>query len=201
MPRTGLLLFHKRSVSMKTLFINACVRENSRTRELAKRLLCRLGEYEEINMEEHGLLPLNAERLRRRDELSAAKDFSAPEFYEARRFAEADRIVIAAPYWDLMFPSLLKIYLENVTVCGVTFYYTEDGIPKGLCRATELYYVSTAGGSIFKNFGFDYVSALARDFYGIAKTKFISAEGLDIRGADVEKIMKEAEDKIDAIEL
>lgn len=186
---------------MKTLFINACVREDSRTCELAKRLLCRLGEYEEINLEERGLLPLNAERLRRRDELSAAKDFSALEFFEARRFAEADKIVVAAPYWDLMFPSLLKIYLENVTVCGVTFYYTEEGIPKGLCRANALYYVATAGGPIFKNFGFDYVSALARDFYGVGKTEFISAEGLDIRGADVEKIMKEAKDKIDRLEL
>ena len=167
---------------MKTLFINACVRGGSRTLRLAKRLLCRLGEHEEINLEARGLLPLDAERLSRRDELSAAKDFGAPEFSEARRFAEAERIVIAAPYWDLMFPSLLKIYLENVTVCGVTFYYTEEGIPKGLCRAKELYYVTTAGGPIFKNFGFDYVSALARDFYGIGETKFISAEGLDIWG-------------------
>lgn len=47
---------------MKTLFINACVREDSRTRELAKRLLYRLGEYEEINLEERGLLPLNTPR-------------------------------------------------------------------------------------------------------------------------------------------
>ena len=100
-----------------------------------------------------------------------------------------------------MFPSLLKIYLENVTVCGVTFYYTEEGIPKGLCRAKELYYVTTAGGPIFKNFGFDYVSALARDFYGIGEAKFVSAEGLDIWGADVEGILKAAEAEIDALEI
>ena len=186
---------------MKTLFINACVREESRTLRLAKRLLCRLGEYEEICLEKSGLLPLNAERLRRRDELSAEKNFSAPEFFEARRFAESERIVIAAPYWDLMFPSLLKIYLENITVCGVTFYYTDEGVPKGLCRAKELYYVTTAGGPIFKNFGFDYVSSLAKDFYGVGKTEFISAEGLDIWGANVEKILKEAERAVDELKI
>lgn len=40
---------------MKTLFINACVRDGSRTLRLAKRLLCRLGEHEEINLEARGL--------------------------------------------------------------------------------------------------------------------------------------------------
>ena len=40
---------------MKTLFINACVRDGSRTLRLAKRLLCRLGEHEEINLEAQGL--------------------------------------------------------------------------------------------------------------------------------------------------
>ena len=40
---------------MKTLFINACVRDGSRTLRLAKRLLFRLGEHEEINLEAQGL--------------------------------------------------------------------------------------------------------------------------------------------------
>ncbi len=184
---------------MKTLFINACVRDGSRTLRLAKRLLAGLGEYEELDLGQLGLLPLDCERLRRRDELSEKNDFSAPEFFEARRFAEAERVVIAAPYWDLMFPSLLKIYLENVTVCGVTFRYTAEGVPMGLCRARELIYVTTAGGPIFQNFGYDYVSALAKNFYGIGETKIISAKGLDILGADVEGILKAAEAQIDAI--
>lgn len=184
-----------------TLFINACVRDGSRTLKLAKRLLRRLGEYQEIDLGTCGLLPLNAERLRRRDELSAENNFMAQEFSEARRFAEADRIVVAAPYWDLMFPALLKIYFENVTVCGVTFRYTEEGVPKGLCKANELYYITTSGGPIYKNFGFDYVSSLARDFYGIPKTTFVSAENLDIWGADVGGILKEAESKIDELNV
>lgn len=93
---------------MKTLFINACVREESRTLRLAKRLLCRLGEYEEISLEKSGLLPLNAERLRRRDELSAEKNFSAPEFFEAVRRVRADsyRRAVLGPDVSLAFEDL-----------------------------------------------------------------------------------------------
>lgn len=184
---------------MKTLFINACVRGESRTLTLAKALLERLGGYEEVKPD--ALKPLGAETLRRRDELIAAGDLSAPELSEARRFASADRIVIAAPYWDLMFPAILKIYLENVTVCGVTFRYTPEGIPEGLCRAKSLYYVTTAGGPIIQNFGYDYVTALAKGFYGIPQTEFISAEGLDIWGANVPEILAAAERKIKELRL
>ena len=45
---------------MKTLFINACVRDGSRTLRLAKRLICRLGEYEEINLEARGIFTVSA---------------------------------------------------------------------------------------------------------------------------------------------
>lgn len=181
----------------KILFINTCVRKESRTNRLARRLLDKLGgEIIEIGPDLNGLRPLDEGSLNRRDELTAAGKFSAPELTAAREFSEADTIVIAAPYWDLTFPSILKIYLENVTVCGVTFRYTDEGIPEGLCRAKKLYYVTTSGGPIIHNFGFEYISALATEFYGIEETRFISAEGLDIIGADPEKILNDAAEKI-----
>ena len=177
----------------KILFINTCVRDGSRTLRLAKRLLESLdGEVTEVRPDLNGLMPLNEKSLMRRDELLEKGELSAPELRAARDFAEADIIVIAAPYWDLTFPSLLKIYLENVTVCGVTFIYTPEGVPKGLCRAKRLYYVTTSGGPIIHNFGFDYVRTLAREFYGIDDTRFVSAEGLDIVGADAESILNDA---------
>ena len=46
------------------------------------------------------------------------------------------------------------------------------------------------------NFGFEYVDALVKGFYGIKDTVFISAEGLDIEGADVKKILEDAEKNI-----
>lgn len=59
-------------------------------------------------------------------------------------FAEADEIVIGAPYWDLSFPAALKIYIEHAAVMGVTFHYTEEGRCEGLCRAKHLTYITTA---------------------------------------------------------
>ena len=134
--------------------------------------------------------------LDRRNRLIEAEDYSDPMFALARQFASADRIVIAAPYWDLSFPSALKQYIEHINVSGITFVYTPEGYPKGLCRAGELYYVTTAGGNFLPwEFGFGYIRSLAENFYGIRDVKLIQACGLDIIGADVEKILEASVDE------
>ena len=57
------------------LFVNACVREGSRTRILAERVLSHLdGTVTEFNLEREGLRPLTRESLARREALLAAKD-------------------------------------------------------------------------------------------------------------------------------
>ena len=113
-------------------------------------------------------------------------------FALARQFASADQIVIAAPYWDLSFPATLKQYIEKVTVNGITFEYTPEGIPQGLCRARKLYYVMTVGGDYApEEFGYGYIQAIAGGYYGITDTRLIKATGLDIVGADAEKILEE----------
>ena len=178
----------------KILFINACVREDSRTLELTKCLLENLhGEVTEVNLYAENILPLDAKGLEKRD----MNDYSAKEFDLAKQFRDADTIVIAAPFWDLSFPSVLKIYLENITVSGITFEYSKEGIPMGKCNAEKLYYVTTAGGYIGQNnFGFDYVKAVAQGFFGIGEVSFLSAEGLDIYDADVNAIMEAAKARI-----
>lgn len=177
----------------KILFINACVRPNSRTIELAKHVLeGLLGTVEEVKLYEEDLAPLALEEMELRDISNKNKDFSNEKFALSKQFAESDVIVIAAPYWDLMFPAVVKNYIEKITVNGLTFAYGENGIPYGLCKAKKLIYVTTAGGPIIHNFGYDYVSALAKCFYGITKVQCVKAQGLDVYGADVAKIMEEA---------
>ena len=179
------------------LFVNACVRENSRTLELAKTVLAQLGgEAEEVKLYEEKLAPLDMEGMHTRDSASARNDFSDDCFALARQFASAKTIVIAAPYWDLMFPAALKLYFEAITVNGLTFAYGPNGIPVGKCSAKRLIYVTTSGGPIFQNFGYDYASALAKAFYGIKDTKCISAQGLDIFGADTDMILRQAKDAV-----
>ncbi len=180
------------------LLINACVREASRTRRLADKLLAKLGgQVEETRVHEIAFPLADEAFLAKRDRLIADEAFSNPLFDLARQFAEAETIVIAAPYWDLSFPAALKQYFEQINVVGITFRYTEEGIPVGLCRADRLYYVTTAGGVyVPEEFGFGYVKALAQNFYGIQNVRLIQAAGLDIDGADVETILKSAEETI-----
>lgn len=178
----------------KILYINACFKEGSRTNELAQHLLGKMdGEIQCVNLYEENIMPINEELLGKRDALLKAGKTDDEMFCCARQFASADIIVVAAPYWDLLFPAVLRIYFENITVCGITFRYSEKGIPESLCKAEKLCYVTTSGGFIGENnFGFDYVKALSSGFFGIGDVKFYSAEGLDIRGADVTSIMEKA---------
>ena len=176
------------------LYINACVREHSRTNRLAENLLAGLdAEVEEVRLSDISFPAVDEAFLKNRDRLIAAGEFDNSLFALARQFAAADQIVVAAPYWDLSFPSVLKQYFEQINVLGITFVYTPEGIPKGLCRAEKLYYIMTAGGMyVPEEFGFGYVRALAQNFYGIEDVQLIRAVGLDIDGADVESIMKES---------
>ena len=174
-----------------TLFINCCPRDSSRTERLAKKLLEKLGEYDEVNPEKEGLAPMSKERLEYRTQLLQNGDLSDDIFKYAKQFAAADTIVIAAPFWDLSFPSVLKIYIENIYVTGIVSKYDENGSPKGLCKAKKLYYVTTAGGPYDGRFSFDYLKELAESFFGIGETVLIKAEMLDIIGNDAEKILAE----------
>lgn len=182
------------------LFVNGCVRENSRTLALAKALLSQMsGEIREVCLYPDGPEGLTTQTLQQREELLAQKACDHPMFRWAREFAEADAIVIAAPYWDLLFPAKVRAYLEAVSVSGITFYYGTDGRPKGLCKAKRLIYVTTAGGPIIWPFGFEYVEKLAHAFYGIEDVRQLKAEGLDIWGADPEAILEEAKKEIPAV--
>ena len=181
------------------LFINACPREGSRTLELARYLLDKTnGSVEELTIFEENLLPLNGKTLALRDKMTANQNFDHPIFKYARQFAKADTIVLAAPFWDLSFPSALKIWLEYVMAKEITFRYTEEGFPCGLCKAKKLFYVSTAGGPVLpSHMGFSYVDALAKNYFGIPETVLFSAENLDVVGADTAAILTKAKEEID----
>ena len=183
------------------LMIDACVREGSRTKRLADYLLNKLdGPVREVKVAELRLPVVDQAFLERRDALIGKGDLADPMFDLARQFADADTLVVAAPYWDLSFPAALKQYFEQINVSGVTFSYSPEGIPIGHCRAKKLYYVTTAGGPILSpEFGYGYVEGLARGFYQIPEVRMIRAEGLDILGADVEGILRRAEEEIDAL--
>lgn len=193
---------------MKLLFVNACIRgDKSRTLRLCKKYIDEFieknneqqWEIEEINLDEENINPLDSKLLAKRDAMLAKKAFDDPVFKWANQIIEADYIVVGAPYWEFTFPAKLRIYIERCSVTGLTYVYGEDGIPKGKAKAKELVYITTSGGNIGSyNCGYEFMKAICA-LFGIEKTSFISAEGLDIIGNDVEKILAETERKISQI--
>ena len=182
----------------KNLFINCCIRPESRTLILAKHLLSKLnGQTEEVNLEKEAIPALRGASLQHRQELLAEERFDDPMLRYARQFKEVDVIVIAAPYYDLSFPSALKNYLEAICCVGLTFYYDENEVAQPRTKARKLYYVSTGGGVLKKQFGFEYVKALVEEFFHIYDVRGFFAEKLDLLGSDPEKIMRESMLEID----
>ena len=182
----------------KVLFVNACVRgERSRTLKLARRFLENWqrnhsdGVITQVDLCKDRPVPQYPEVLAQRDELWNAGKLDDPMFDLARQFRDAEEILIAAPYWDLAFPALLKVYLERVSVSGLTFGYTPDGRCVGHCGARRLLYFSTCGGPKGDNLGFAYVKALA-GMLGIGTCVPHVLEGLDIDPARREAILAEA---------
>lgn len=173
-----------------TLYINCCVREGSRTDRLARAVLRKLGEeYTELELYKENLPPLDSQTLNKRTALIEKGDYTDKMFDLAKQFAAADTIVVAAPFWDLSFPAPLKTYIENIYVTGIVSAYNSDGMPVGLCRARELYYVTTAGGPYEPTYSYGYIESLCKNFFGIPQTYLVKAEYLDIAGNDAEEIL------------
>ena len=176
---------------MKALYIDCCVRgEESRSARLAQAFLENLSpEYEVTHrcLMEEALYPLTAETLRQRDALLAQGRTDHPRFRFAHEIAEADLVIMAAPFWDLSFPALLKVYIEQVSVDGITFGSTESGL-QGLCRASQLIFLTTRGGFYTGDameMGSRYLEAL-HTFFGIGAYTCIAADGMNVAGFDAE---------------
>ena len=187
----------------KLLFVNACSkpRELSRTWELCDTYISSFlqnnPEYqlEEIRLFDKGIQNYSMEEIQRRDALVAARKFDDPMFDLAHQFAAADAIVVGAPYWDLSFPAILKVYVEAVCVNGITFHYTANGA-EGLSSFSSMVYLTTSGGNNQnKKYGADYMEAVAH-FLGKGIFKEAAAYGLDIIGNDVEAILSAAKEEV-----
>ena len=190
------------------LFINSCVRgERSRTLKLARRFLAG---YQKAHPDTvitqrdlcaERLQPQYPEILAERDALWNAGKLDQPMFEPARQFAAADKIVVAAPFWDLCFPAVLKIYLERVTVADITFGYDAQGAMMGRCRASKLLYITTRGGNYAGTeleMGTPIMKALCT-MYGIPELLTLAAEGLDDVRQDGAALLNAALERADAL--
>ena len=185
---------------MKLLYVDCCISQRgaaSRTRALAGAFLSAFreshpgAETETVSLETMDLKPLLPDFLNRRDALKGRKAFGGPEYALARQFQAADAVAVAAPFWDLSFPSVLRIYIEHISAIGLTYHYEADGC-HGDCRGTRLAYLTTGGDfQRPESLGVLYWKQLSAMF-GIPRFDYVFAGGLDVDPAKTAALLEAA---------
>lgn len=104
----------------------------------------------------------------------------------ARAIADADRILIAAPFWDMSFPAVLKCFFEQVSLFDITF--TDNGKTcVGLCKAPKVLYITTRGMDIATGSDLEqatpYLKALSR-LWNLGELTTLSAQNMDYSTAE-----------------
>ena len=131
----------------KLVVINACVRQSdSRTLRIAEPLIKALAQRYTVlryDLPDMDIVPLNPRLFAER----GAGVIPAWAKEAATAIAEADRILIAAPFWDMSFPAVLKCFFEQTSLFEITF--TDNGKTcVGLCKAPKVLYITTRGMNI-----------------------------------------------------
>ena len=185
---------------MKLLFIDGCISQRgpaSRTRALAEAFLSAFreshpgAEVETVTLEALDLKPFLPTALNQRDELASVGAFGAPVFDLARQFQAADKIVAAAPFWDLSFPAVMRTYIEYISANGLCYHYEADGC-HGDCRADRLAYLTTGGDfERPESLGVLYWKQLSKMF-GVPRFDYIFAGGLDVDPAKAPELLEAA---------
>ena len=183
---------------MKTLlYVDCCIRrEKSRTRKLAEAFLANLPagwQVEHLTLMDEPLTPLMEGCFAQREALLQAGDLRHRRFDYAWQFQKADAILIAAPFYDLSIPALLKVYIENVSVDGITFECDARGL-RGACRAGSMTFLTSRGGFYDgspEEMGSRYMEALC-GFFGTGTYRCIAADGVDMDPAKTPAILEAA---------
>ena len=166
---------------MKRLFyIDSCLRYGSNTKKIADALIDRLSEryeVETVKLSDYDF-PVVKNGI-----LNDRNNGIVPEEYVniARKIAAADRLVISAPFWDMSFPSALKVFLENMSLFNVTFASNEKEC-YGLCKAEKVLYITTRGMNIKTGDEMEqatpYIKAISK-LWGLGELHVIAAENMD----------------------
>ena len=134
--------------TMKLVVINACVRQqDSRTLRIAEPVIAALAaRYDIVRYdlpEMEGVVPLTPELFAERER----GEIPAWAVEAAGNIAFADRVLVAAPIWDMGIPAVLKTFFEQVSLFDITF--TDNGTTcVGLCKAPKVLFITTRGMDI-----------------------------------------------------
>ena len=181
----------------KLMVIDCCMREGSRTARILNPVIDALSsryDVERVRVEDLHLTAVDSRVLEER-----ASGYVPDEIVAiSRRLASATRIVIAAPFWDMSFPSALKVFFENMSLFNITF--ADDGEKcVGLCSCERVLYITTRGMNIHTGDdieqGTPYIKALSR-LWGLGDVITVAAENMDYStDVQVEEKIKRAIDE------
>jgi len=189
---------------MKVLIIDSCIKpgEESRTRVLLNSFEASLKEAHPdceieklVLSEEKDLVPFTYEMVMERYGIVERQEWDNNLVKYAKQFASADRVVIAAPYWDMAFPSILKIYIEHIFVGGICFKSTPQGL-KPITGIEKALFIQTSGGYVGEDDPGSKYLEYTLSYLGPQEYTRIAADGIDVVGADVEGKMNEAKQKL-----
>lgn len=177
----------------KLIHINACMRAGSRTRRIASPIIAELSKrysVETVDLTGNLYPVVDNYTLEDRNQSIVPQEHVSL----AKKIAAADRIVIAAPFWDMSFPSALKVFFENMSLFGVTFD-SNDKECYGLCKAEKVMYITTRGMNISTGDPLEqatpYIKALSH-LWGWGDLTVVAAQNMDYSSAE------EIEDRIKA---
>ena len=164
----------------KIFYVDACLRTGSNTKKIADAIIAKLAErydIETVRLSEHTFPLVNNDILNDRANGIVPDEYVAM----AKKLADADRLVIAAPFWDMSFPGALKVFLENMSLFNVTFGSNEIEC-YGLCKAEKVLYITTRGMNISTGDALEqatpYVKAIGK-LWGLGELHVISAQNMD----------------------
>lgn len=165
----------------KLLYIDACIRdEQSRTKRIATPIVEALKQKYEVQtlvINDLDLSIVKKELVTKRTN----GDIDPQVMSWAESVRDADRIVIAAPFWDMSIPAALKNFLELCSIFDVTFK-SDDKTCYGNCKAEKMLYITTRGmdidtGDVLEQ-GSSYLKALSW-LWGIGPLEVVSAQNMD----------------------
>ncbi len=165
----------------KLLYIDSCIRDEvSRTKKIATPIINKLKErydVETLVINDLNLTIVKKDLVNKRTNGIIDEEVLS----WANKVSKADRIVIAAPFWDMSIPAALKSFIELCSIINVTFA-SDDKTCFGICNCKKLLYITTRGMNIKTNSELDqatpYLKAMSY-LWGLGDVSVVAAYNLD----------------------
>lgn len=173
----------------KLLYIDACIRgTDSRTKKIATPIIDALKEkydVETLVLNDLELEIVKEELIKKRNN----GEISDTVLTWAKKVRDAERIVIASPFWDMSFPAALKVFIELCSIFDITFK-SNDKTCYGNCKAEKMMFITTRGmdistGDVLEQ-ATPYLKAISF-LWGIGPLYVVAAQNMDyVSGNEIE---------------